>query len=95
MGNCRCKDSEWLDMVFGLVIFAIVLFTMKEKAILLFEQTEWYRALAVTLGGIISAGALGIVSSFSRVWIIENIRLIMIVSSIVWAIRFVMIEIYL
>ncbi len=88
MSNCRCKNIAWFEMVFGLVVFVIVLFAMKEKAILMFEQTEWYRALAVTLGGITVAGTIGIVSSFASVWIIENIGLVVIVASILWAIRF-------
>lgn len=87
MSICKCKNVELFEMAFGLIVFVIILFVMKEKVILLFEQTEWYRALAVTLGGIIVVGTIGIVSSFSAVWIIENIGKVVVIASIFWAIR--------
>lgn len=86
MSICKCKNSELFEMAFGLVVFVIILFVMHDKIILLFEQNEWYRALAVTLGGIIVAGSIGIVSSFSAVWIIDNIGKVLVIAGIFWAI---------
>lgn len=88
MSFCKCKDVAWFETVFGLMIFLIILFAMKDRALLVFDQIEWYRAMAVTLGGIIAAGAIGIVGSFSALWIIENIGKVVIVFAILWAIRF-------
>jgi len=82
---------EWFETLFGLAVFMIILFVMQDQAIMLFEQMEWYRALAVTLGGIVVAGSIGIVSSFSAMWIIHNISLVVVAAIIFWGLRFVMI----
>ena len=82
---------EWFETVFGVAIFAIILFVMQDKTILLFEQMEWYRALAVTLGGITVAGTIGIVSGLSAVWIVKNIGLVVVGAIIFWGLRLLMI----
>ena len=82
---------EWFETFFGLAIFVIILFVMQDKAILLFEQMEWYRAVAVTLGGIVVAGTIGIISSFSAMWIIHNISMVVIAAIIFWGLRWAMI----
>ena len=88
---CNCDKIEWFETVFGVAIFAIILFVMQDKTILLFEQMEWYRALAVTLGGITVAGTIGIVSGLSAVWIVHNIGLVVVFATIFFGLRFIMI----
>ncbi len=85
MNYCNCKDVSWVDVVFGVLVFLIVLYVMGEKHILLFGQTEWYRALGVTLGSLTVAGTIGIVGSLSAQWIIHNIVLVVIAISALWA----------
>ena len=85
MNYCNCKDVEWVDVIFGVVVFSIVLVVMGEKYISLFGQTEWYRALGVTLGSITVAGTIGVVASLSAQWIIHNIVLVIIAISALWA----------
>lgn len=87
MSFCKCKDQAWLESVFGLLVFVIILFAMREKAVLLFDQIEWYRAIVVIFGGIIAAGVIGIVSTFSAVWMVENIGKVVIVSAVLWVVR--------
>ena len=84
MNYCNCKDVSWFDVVFGVVVFAIVLVVMGEKLIMLYGQTEWYRALGVTLGSITVAGTIGVVGSLSAQWIIQNIVLVIIAISALW-----------
>ncbi len=84
MNYCNCKDVAWFDVVFGVVVFLIVLVVMGEKLLLLYGQTEWYRALGVTLGSITVAGTIGIVGSLSAQWIIQNIVLVIIAISALW-----------
>ena len=85
MNYCNCKDVSWVDVIFGVLVFSIVLYVMGEKYILLFGQTEWYRALGVTLGSLTVAGTIGIVGSLSAQWIIHNIVLVVIAISALWA----------
>jgi len=85
MNYCNCKDVSWFDLVFGVVVFSIVLVVMGEKFLLLYGQTEWYRALGVTLGSITVAGTIGVVGSLSARWIIKNIVLVIIAISALWA----------
>ena len=85
---CKCEKVEWLETVFGLIIFMGILFVMKEKSILLFEQMEWYRALAVTLGGIAVIGSIALISSFATVWLTEHIVFVTITASILWVVRY-------
>ena len=85
MNYCNCKDVSWFDVGFGVVVFSIVLVVMGEKLILLYGQTEWYRALGVTLGSITVAGTIGVVGSLSAHWIIKNIVLVIIAISALWA----------
>ncbi len=82
---------ELFETLFGLAVFMIILFVMQDKIIMLFEQMEWYRALAVTLGGITVAGTIGIVSSFSAMWIIHNISMVIVAAIIFWGLRLAMI----
>ncbi|MCK5535868.1 MAG: hypothetical protein KAI79_03525 [Bacteroidales bacterium] len=84
MNYCNCKDVSWFDVVFGVLVFAIVLVVMGEKLIILYGQTEWYRALGVTLGSITVAGTIGVVGSLSAQWIIQNIVLVIIAISALW-----------
>ena len=85
MRYCKCKNSELFDMFFGVVIFSMIIFVSVEKFVALFDQLEWYRATAVTLGGIIVAGTIGIVSSLSAQWIIKHIILVILTISTLWA----------
>lgn len=85
MRYCNCRDVSWFDVIFGVVVFSIVLAVMGEKLILLYEQAEWYRALGVTLGSITVAGTIGVVGSLSAQWIIQNIVLVIIAISALWA----------
>lgn len=85
MSYCNCKDVVRLDVLFGVIVFLIVLVVMGEKYILLFGQTEWYRALGVTLGSITVAGTIGVVGALSAKWIIQNIVLVIISISALWA----------
>jgi hypothetical protein len=87
MGFCKCKDVAWFETMFGLFVFVFILFAMKERAFLVFEQIELYRAVVVVLGVIVAAGVVGIVSSLSVLWIIENIGKVLIVSVILWMAR--------
>lgn len=91
MSMCKCNNVELFEMAFGMIVFVIILFAMREHAFLLFEQIEWYRALAVTLGGITAAGTVGIVGSLSAVWIIDNIGKVVVLASIFWVIRYALI----
>lgn len=85
MSYCNCKDVAWFDVIFGVVVFSIVLIVMGEKFIGLFGQTEWYRALGVMLGSITVAGTIGVVASLSAQWIMRNIILVIIAISALWA----------
>ena len=91
MSYCDCKNIEWFDVIFGVVVFSIVLMVMGEKFLILFEQTEWYRALGVLLGSITVAATIGIVASLSAKWIIQNIILVIIAISALWAYSFTLI----
>jgi hypothetical protein len=82
---------ELFETVFGLAVFVIILFVMQDKIAVLFEQMEWYRALAVTLGGITVAGTIGIVSSFSAMWIVHHISMVVVAAIIFWGLRWAMI----
>jgi len=82
---------EWFETLFGLTIFVAILFAMQDQVAVLFEQMEWYRAVAVTLGGIIVAGSIGIVSSFSAMWIIHHISMVIVAAIIFWGLRLAMI----
>ncbi len=84
MSYCNCKDITWFDLIFGVVVFSIVLVVMGENLIMLFGQTEWYRALGVALGTITVAGTIGVVGSLSAQWIIQNIVLVIIAISALW-----------
>jgi hypothetical protein len=88
MHLCKYEKVEWIETVFGLIIFMVILFVMKEKSILLFEQMEWYRALAVTLGGIAVIGSIALMSSFAAVWVTEHIVFVTITASILWVARY-------
>lgn len=88
MHLCKCEKNEWLETVFGLIIFIGILFVMKEKAILLFDQMEWYRALFVNLGGIAVIGSIALISSFASVWFSEHIIFVTITASILWVVRY-------
>jgi len=85
MSYCNCKDIAWFDVIFGVVVFSIVLLVMGEKFIMLYDQTEWYRALGVTLGSITVAGTIGVVATLSAQWLIKNIVLVIIAISALWA----------
>lgn len=85
MNYCNCKDVEWIDVIFGVVVFLIVLYVMGEKFLLLFGQTEWYRAVGVALGSITVAGTIGVISSLAAQWIIHNIVLVLMSVSFLWA----------
>ncbi len=85
---CKCEKVEWLETVVGLVIFVGILFMMKEKAILLFEQMEWYRASVVILGGIAVIGSIALISSFAAVWFSDHIIFVTITASILWIARY-------
>jgi hypothetical protein len=85
MNYCNCKDVSWFDVLFGVVVFLIVLYVMGEKLILPFGQTEWYRALGVTLGSLTVAGTIGVVGSLSAQWVVHNIVLVIIAISSLWA----------
>ncbi|HIQ47117.1 MAG TPA: hypothetical protein EYH57_05790 [Sulfurovum sp.] len=85
MGYCKCKDAEWFDVLFGVVVFTVIILASAEKFIGLFDQLEWYRALAVTLGGITVAGTVGVVSSLSAQWIIRHIVAVILTISALWA----------
>jgi len=85
---CKCEKVEWLETVFGLIIFLVMLFMMREKAILLFEQMEWYRALVVIFGGIVVIGSISLISSFAAVWFSEHIIFVTITASILWVTRY-------
>lgn len=91
MSMYKSKNVALVEIFFGLAIFLIILFAMQEQIILLFEQNEWYRALAVTLGGITVASSVAIISSFFAVWIVENIGKAITVASIVWAIKIIIV----
>ena len=91
MTICKCNRVEWFETLFGLSVFVIILFAMQDQVAVLFEQLEWYRALAVTLGGIIVAGAIGIVSSFSAMWIVRHISMVVVAAIIFWGLRLAMI----
>ena len=84
----KCEKVEWVETVFGLIIFLVMLFMMREKAILLFEQMEWYRAFVVILGGIAVIGSISLMSSFAAVWISEHIVFVTITASILWVTRY-------
>lgn len=84
MSYFDCKDVSWFDVIFGVVIFSIVLVMIGEKLIMLFGQTEWYRALGVTLGSITVIGTIGFVATLSAQWIIQNIILVIIAVSALW-----------
>ena len=85
---CKCEKVEWLETVFGLIIFLVILFMMREQAILLFEQVEWYRASVVILGGIAVIGSIAFISSFAAVWFSEHIIFVTITASILWVTRY-------
>ena len=85
---CKCEKVEWLETVFGLIVFVVMLFMMREKAILLFEQMEWYRALVVISGGIAVIGSISLISSFAAVWFSEHIIFVTITASILWVTRY-------
>ncbi|PHS38969.1 MAG: hypothetical protein COB07_07595 [Sulfurovum sp.] len=82
---------ELFETLFGLAVFMIIVFAMQGHIVVLFEQMEWYRAVAVTLGGITVAGAIGIVSSFSAMWIIQNISMVVVAAILFWGLRLAMI----
>jgi len=82
---------EWFETFFGLAIFVIIIFAMHNQVAVLFEQMEWYRAVAVTLGGIVVAGTIGIISSFSAMWIIHHISMVVVAAIIFWGLRWAMI----
>ncbi len=84
----KCEKVEWLETVFGLIIFMVILFMMKENAILMFEQMEWYRALVVGLGGIAVIGSIALISSFAAVLFSEHIIFVTITASILWIARY-------
>jgi len=84
MNYCGCKDIGWFDVIFGVVVFSIVLYVMRENFVFLYGQTEWYRALGVTLGSITVAGTIGVVGSLSAQWIVKNIVLMITTVSILW-----------
>ena len=88
MQLCKCENVEWLETIFGLVIFVGILFSMKDKAILLFEQIEWYKALAVTLGGIAVTGSIALICSFAAKWVTEHIIFVILAASILWIVRY-------
>ena len=85
---CKCEKVEWLETVFGLIIFLVILFMMRDQAILLFEQMEWYRASVVILGGIAVIGSIALISSFTAVWFSEHIIFVTIMASILWVTRY-------
>jgi hypothetical protein len=88
MNLCKCEKEEWLGVTFGLILFMVMLFVVKDKAILLFEQMEWYRALAINLGGIAVIGSIAVISSFAAIWFSEHIIFVTITASILWVIRY-------
>ena len=85
MSYSNSKDVSLFDVIFGVIIFSIVLVVMGEKFLVLFGQTEWYRALGVTLGSVTVAGTIGVVASLSAQWIIQNIVLVLIAIGALWA----------
>lgn len=88
MAICKCEKVEWLETLFGVVIFMVILFLMKDQAILMFEQMEWYRALAISLGGIMVIGSISLISSFAAVWVTEHIVFVTITVGILWIARY-------
>lgn len=91
MTICNCNRREWFETLFGLTVFVLILFAMHHQVAVLFEQMEWYRALAVTLGGIVVAGTIGIVSSFSATWMIQHISMVIVAAVIFWGLKCIMI----
>ena len=91
MTICKCNRVEWFETLFGLTVFVIILFVMQNKVAVLFQQMEWYRALAVTLGGITVAGTIGIVSSFSAMWIVHHISMVVVAAIVFWGLKLAMI----
>jgi len=85
---CKCEKEEWLETVFGLITFLVLLFMLRENAILLFEQMEWYRASVVIFGGIVVIGSVSLISSFAAVWFVEHIVFVTITASILWLTRY-------
>lgn len=88
MSNCKCKDIANIEVVFGVIVFSILLLVGGEKLILLYDQLEWYRALGVTLGSITVATTIGVIASLSAKWIIQNIGLVIFITSMLWAYSF-------
>lgn len=88
MHLCKCEKVEWIETLFGVVVFMVMVFLMKDQAILLFEQMEWYRALAVTVGGIAVIGSIALISSYAAVWFTEHIVFVTITASILWVARY-------
>ena len=84
----KCEKVEWLETVFGLIIFLVILFMMREKAIFLFEQMEWYKASVVILGAIAIIGSISLISSFAAVWFRDHIIFVTITASILWIARY-------
>lgn len=91
MTICNCNRVEWFETLFGLAVFLIIGFVMQDQVIMLFEQMEWYRALGVTLGGIVVAASIGIVSGFSAIWIIHNISMVIVAAIVFWGLRYILI----
>lgn len=85
---CKCEKVEWLETVFGLITFLVILFMLREKAVLLFEQMEWYSASVVIFGGIVVIGSISLISSFAAVWFTEHIVFVTITASILWIARY-------
>jgi len=85
MNYCNCKDIVWIDVIFGVTVFAIVLYTLGDTFLVLYDQREWYRAIGVTLGSITAAATVGVVASLSAKWIIQNIVLVIVTVSGLWA----------
>lgn len=85
MRYCDCKDVVWFDVLFGLTVFLIVTYVMGEKLLPLYGQTEWYRAVGVTLGSITVAATIGVVGSLSAKWIVQNIGLVLFSIISIWA----------
>ena len=86
MDYCNCKDVAWFDVIFGVVVFSIVLFVMGEKFIVLYGQTEWYRAVGVTLGSLTVAGTIGVIGALAAQWIVQHIVFMIFAVSILWVV---------